>query len=258
MEVLLKVQSSSGHPSSDSFWQMLLFKIAKGFPHCITRRSFHATLFLQRTSLHGFHLHFSRLRKRRISQIDFFFTLDTAPHGHFLGLYEQQVQTTASSKGDAVFSFLLLFFHVFFLFWVSIRTSFFLLSFFPLSSLWLLLHLHHLPCCLFYFQVLFFPIMLLFLFRCLVGFFLKSYQLIHSFLFTCNRVMWCGLNLTPRPKADPRLRPQGCYQHTNHEYFFCFFGSAEWQGRMSTVNYGRTLHRRLPSRGMTTSHKAET
>ena len=109
MKVLLKVQSSNGHPSSDSFWQMLLFQIAKGFPHCITRRSFYATLFLRRTSLHGFYLHFSRLRKRRISQIDFFFTLDTAPHGHFLGLYEQQVHATAGSKGDAFFSFLLLF-----------------------------------------------------------------------------------------------------------------------------------------------------
>jgi len=165
MKVLLKVQSSNGHPSSDSFWQMLLFQIAKGFPHCITRRSFYATLFLRRTSLHGFYLHFSRLRKRRISQIDFFFTLDTAPHGHFLGLYEQQVQTTASSKGDAFFSFLLLFLSCLLSFLDLFSDFLFLLSFFPLSSSWLL-HLHHLPWGLFYFLVLFFPIMLLFFFRC--------------------------------------------------------------------------------------------
>ena len=127
------------------------------------------------------------------------------------------------------FPFFSFFFHVFFLFWISFRTSFFsFLSFLCLLRGFFIFIIFPVVFSISWF----FSFQLCFSFSSVVvGFFLKSYQLILSFFFTCYRVMWCGLNLTPRPKADPKLRPQGCYQHTtwHHEWFFCFVGSAEWQ-----------------------------
>jgi len=166
--------------------------------------------------------------------------------------------TTAGTKGDAFFSFLLLFLSCLLSFLGLFSDFLFLLSFFPLSSSWLL-HLHHLPWGLFYFLVLFFPIMLLFFFRCRwLLFEIVSTHSFFLFYLLQSNVVW----------SEPDPKTKGWSQATTTRMLLAHYVAPwvvfllRWEcgvaGRMSSVNYGRTLHHRLPSRAMTTCHKAET